>query len=240
MEAHAAARLIGAPPGYVGHGEGGQLTEAVRRRPYSVVLFDEIEKAHPDVQNLLLQILEEGQLTDSEGRKTGFCHCIVLLTSNLGARHLCGQAGALGFAAGQAAQITRQKELALEEAKHFFRPELLGRMDEAVVFSPLEGAALEQITEQLLDELEQRAGRSGYRLSHTRELTQELARRGRSAYGARELRRQVSRAVEQALADSIASGQAQPGSNYTACVQQGQVCLLPGQPQADTPQPVQV
>ena len=92
MEAHAAARLIGAPPGYVGHGEGGQLTEAVRRRPYSVVLFDEIEEADPDVQNLLLQILEEGQLTDSEGRKTGFCHCIVLLTSNLGARHLCGQA----------------------------------------------------------------------------------------------------------------------------------------------------
>ena len=240
MEAHAAAKLIGAPPGYVGHGEGGQLTEAVRRRPYSVVLFDEIEKAHPDVQNLLLQILEEGQLTDSEGRKTGFSHCIVLLTSNLGARHLCGQSEALGFAAGQAAQLARRKELALEEAKRFFRPELLGRLDEAVVFSPLEGPALEQITEQLLGELEQRANRSGYRLCHTHELTRELARRGKSAYGARELRRQVSRAVEQALADSIASGQAQPGQSFTACVQQGQVCLLPGQPEAGAPQPVQV
>ena len=240
MEAHAAAKLIGAPPGYVGHGEGGQLTEAVRRRPYSVVLFDEIEKAHPDVQNLLLQILEEGQLTDSEGRKTGFSHCIVLLTSNLGARHLCGQSEALGFAAGQAAQLARRKELALEEAKRFFRPELLGRLDEAVVFSPLEGPALEQITEQLLDELEQRAGRSGYQLRHTHELTRELARRGKSAYGARELRRQVSRAVEQALADSIASGQAQPGQSFTACLQQGQVCLLPGQPEAGAPQPVQV
>lgn len=225
MESHATAKLIGAPPGYVGHEDGGLLTEAVRRRPYSVVLFDEIEKAHPDAQNLLLQILEDGQLTDSMGRKTSFRNTIVLLTSNLGARHLCGQNSTVGFQSGDEAKQARQKELALEEAKRYFRPELLGRMDETVVFGSLGQADLEIITEQLLLELEQRARRRGYELQHTEEVTKELARRGSSAYGARELRRQVSRAVEQALADSIAKGEAEFGQRFTACMQDNQVVL---------------
>lgn len=225
MEAHATAKLIGAPPGYVGHGDGGLLTEAVRRRPYAVVLFDEIEKAHPDAQNLLLQILEDGQLTDSMGNKTNFRNTIVLLTSNLGARYLCGQHNSVGFQSGDEAKQAHQKELALEEAKRYFRPELLGRMDETVVFSSLAQADLECITEQLLLELEQRAKRRGYELTHTPEVTKELARRGNMAYGARELRRQVSRAVEQALADSIANGQAQFGQSFTACIQDNQVIL---------------
>lgn len=225
MEAHATAKLIGAPPGYVGHEQGGLLTEAVRRRPYAVLLFDEVEKAHPDAQNLLLQILEDGQLTDSLGRKANFCNTIVLLTSNLGARHLCGQNNTVGFQADDEAKIARQKELALEEAKRYFRPELMGRMDEVVVFSPLAGKDLEQITEQLLRELEQRAAHCGYRLRHTPEVTTELAHRGNPTYGARELRRQVSRAVEQALADRIAAGQAKSGESFVACLEQGEVVL---------------
>src|SRR5699024_8995304 len=115
------ARLLGAPPGYLGHDEGGQLTEAVRRRPYSVVLFDEIEKAHPDIQNILLQLLEDGCLTDAAGRKADFTNTIVLLTANLGARFLAGQAAPLGFAAGQEAVFEKQAQQAIAEAKSFFR-----------------------------------------------------------------------------------------------------------------------
>ena len=228
MEAHAAAKLIGAPPGYVGHGEGGLLTEAVRRRPYAVVLFDEIEKAHPDVQNLLLQILEDGQLTDSMGRKANFCNTIVLLTSNLGAKYLSGQGGLVGFGGGEAAVAEHQRQQALGEAKRYFRPELLGRMDEVVVFSALSEPDMARIAEQMLGELEQRAQKNGYQLRHSPELPAALAKKKRQAYGARELRRQVSRAVEQALADSIASGSARPGQSFTACVREGQVVLESG------------
>ena len=137
QEAHTVARLLGAPPGYLGHDEGGQLTEAVRRRPYSVVLFDEIEKAHPDIQNILLQLLEDGCLTDAAGRKADFTNTIVLLTANLGARFLAGQAAPLGFAAGQEAVFEKQAQQAIAEAKSFFRPELLGRLDDMIVFRPL-------------------------------------------------------------------------------------------------------
>ena len=180
QEQHTAARLLGAPPGYLGHEEGGQLTEAVRRRPYSVVLFDEIEKAHPDIQNILLQILEDGQLTDAMGRKADFRNTIVLLTSNLGARFLAGQSAPLGCAAGAEAVFEKQSAQAVEEAKKWFRPEL--------------GAA--------------------------------LAARAQSAYGARELRRQVDRAVEQALANQIAAGTASVGQHWTAdCTADGTIIL---------------
>src|SRR5699024_7571254 len=136
MEQHTVARLLGSPPGYVGHEEGGQLTEAVRRRPYSIVLFDEIEKAHSDIQNILLQILEDGCLTDAQGRRADFSNTIILMTSNLGARCLAGQAGLLGFgAAGQDA--ARRGRAALQEAREFFRPELMGRLDDVVLFDPL-------------------------------------------------------------------------------------------------------
>ena len=227
MEAHAVSRLIGAPPGYMGHEEGGQLTEAVRRRPYSVILFDEVEKAHGDVQNILLQILEDGCLTDSLGRKADFSNAIILLTSNLGARFLAGQGGTVGFGTGKTAEFEQQKQQALAEAKNFFRPELLGRMDEVVVFHPLEEKDLAAIAERLLRELEERAQKNGYALHHSKDLPLALAAKARSPYGARELRRQVSRAVEQAFADKIASGEARPGSAFTAVVRQGQVVLQP-------------
>ena len=217
MERHTVARLLGAPPGYVGHDEGGQLTEAVRRRPYSVVLFDEIEKAHSDIQNLLLQILEDGNLTDSQGRRADFSNTIILLTSNLGARCLSGQTSPLGFGAA-AAETQRRGQQAIQEAKEFFRPELMGRLDETVLFDPLGPEQLARIADRLLVELEQRAARQGYTLHHTPAAAKMLAGDKVPPYGARELRRTVSRAVEQALADRIAAGTAHPGTVYTADV----------------------
>ena len=217
MERHTVARLLGAPPGYVGHDEGGQLTEAVRRRPYSVVLFDEIEKAHSDIQNLLLQILEDGNLTDSQGRRADFSNTIILLTSNLGARCLSGQTSPLGFGAA-AAETRRRGQQAIQEAKEFFRPELMGRLDETVLFDPLGPEQLAGIADRLLVELEQRAARQGYTLHHTPAAAKVLAGDKVPPYGARELRRTVSRAVEQALADRIAAGTAHPGTGYTADV----------------------
>lgn len=234
QEQHTVARLLGAPPGYVGHDEGGQLTEAVRRRPYSVVLFDEIEKAHPEIQTLLLQLLEEGQLTDAMGRKADFRNTIVLLTANLGARFLAGQSAPLGFAASEETAFDRQAAQAVEEAKHWLRPELVGRLDEMIVFRPLGEQSLCAIAERLLDQLEQRAAHSGLTLHHTDRVGPALAARARSAYGARELRRQVDRAVEQALADRIAAGDAPDGGRWLAdCTENGKITL-----QAESPVPV--
>lgn len=234
QEQHTVARLLGAPPGYVGHDEGGQLTEAVRRRPYSVVLFDEIEKAHPEIQTLLLQLLEEGQLTDAMGRKADFRNTIVLLTANLGARFLAGQSAPLGFAASEETAFDRQAAQAVEEAKRWLRPELVGRLDEMIVFRPLGEQSLCAIAERLLDQLEQRAAHSGLTLHHTDRVGPALAARARSAYGARELRRQVDRAVEQALADRIAAGDAPDGGRWLAdCTENGEITL-----QAESPAPV--
>lgn len=234
QEQHTVARLLGAPPGYVGHDEGGQLTEAVRRRPYSVVLFDEIEKAHPEIQTLLLQLLEEGQLTDAMGRKADFRNTIVLLTANLGARFLAGQSAPLGFAASEETAFDRQAAQAVEEAKRWLRPELVGRLDEMIVFRPLGEQSLCAIAERLLDQLEQRAAHSGLTLHHTDRVGPALAARARSAYGARELRRQVDRAVEQALADRIAAGDASDGGRWLAdCTENGEITL-----QAESPVPV--
>lgn len=231
QEQHTVARLLGAPPGYVGHDEGGQLTEAVRRRPYSVVLFDEIEKAHPEIQTLLLQLLEEGQLTDAMGRKADFRNTIVLLTANLGARFLAGQSAPLGFAASEETAFDRQAAQAVEEAKRWLRPELVGRLDEMIVFRPLGEQSLCAIAERLLDQLEQRAAHSGLTLHHTDRVGPALAARARSAYGVRELRRQVDRAVEQALADRIAAGDAPDGGRWLAdCTENGEITL-----QAESP-----
>ena len=215
MEKHTVSRLIGAPPGYVGYDEGGQLTEAVRRRPYSVILLDEIEKAHGDVFNVLLQILEDGTLTDAQGRKADFSNTIILLTSNLGARCLAGQASPLGFGAA-AEETARRGKKALQEAKDYFRPELMGRLDDVVLFDPLGPAQLAAIADRLLCELEERAARQGYTLRHTPAAAAALAGDTVPAYGARELRRKVSRAVEQALADRIAAGTARPGVLFVA------------------------
>ncbi len=230
MEKHTVARLLGAPPGYVGYGEGGQLTERVRRRPYSVVLFDEIEKAHPDVANLLLQILEDGALTDSEGRKVDFSHTLVILTSNLGARFLAGRRTALGFGGGGVNAAARAE--ALREAKEHFSPELIGRLDELIVFEPLSGESVAAIAETLLRELEQRAVRLGVCLAHTDAAVQLLAREGYdAASGARSLRRTVTRRVEQCLAEQLLAAPQESGLSFVLDAPDGALALTRQMPQ---------
>ena len=205
MEKHAVSRLIGSPPGYVGHEEGGQLTEAVRRRPYSVVLLDEIEKAHPDLFNILLQVLEEGQLTDSRGRRVDFRHTILIMTSNVGGRRMAGQ-GHLGFA-----PITEDtaslRAAAMGELRQLFRPEFLNRVDEIVVFHPLEKEQVEAIAQRMLERLCKRLQSFGYKVEVDPHLAKQIAAVGLdSANGARPLRRAMQTMVEDPLAEKMLCG----------------------------------
>jgi ATP-dependent Clp protease ATP-binding subunit ClpC len=213
MEKFTASRLIGSPPGYVGYEEGGQLSEAVRRRPYSVVLFDEIEKAHPDVMNLLLQILEEGTVTDSLGRKIDFRNTIIILTSNVGASTIKRQTS-LGFGAMNEdnADFEGMKEKILEESKRYFKPEFLNRLDDLVVFHMLEKKDLNQIVDLEVSKLTKRLREKNISLTLAQEARDLLAEKGFDpAYGARPMRRAVERYLEDPLAESLLRGDVKAG-----------------------------
>ena len=215
MEKFTASRLIGSPPGYVGYEEGGQLSEAVRRRPYSVVLFDEVEKAHPDVMNLLLQILEEGTVTDSLGRKIDFRNTIIIMTSNVGASSIKRQT-ALGFGAMSEDQADHEgmKEKILEESKRYFKPEFLNRLDDLVVFHMLEKADLNQIVDLEVSKLVKRLAEKEVALTLSQEARDFLSEKGFDpAYGARPMRRAVERFLEDPLAESLLRGDVKPGDS---------------------------
>ncbi|MEO7100560.1 MAG: ATP-dependent Clp protease ATP-binding subunit [Luteolibacter sp.] len=215
MEKFTASRLIGSPPGYVGYEEGGQLSEAVRRRPYSVVLFDEVEKAHPDVMNLLLQILEEGTVTDSLGRKIDFRNTIIIMTSNVGASSIKRQT-TLGFGAmsEDQADFEGMKEKILAESKHYFKPEFLNRLDDLVVFHMLEKTDLNQIVDLEVSKLVKRLRDKDITLTLTTEARDLLAIKGFDpAYGARPMRRAVERFLEDPLAESLLRGDVKPGDS---------------------------
>ena len=202
MEKHSVSKLIGSPPGYVGFEEAGQLTEKVRRKPYSVVLFDEIEKAHPDVFDLLLQVLEDGTLTDSQGRKTDFRNAVIIMTSNVGAKKLTEQT-ALGFNAA-AAEDERIKREILSELRKTFRPEFLNRVDETVVFKKLTKDQVETVTSLLLDRLSDRAKKLGIDLTFDKSALEEIAKKGfDDRYGARPIRRAIQTEIEDTLTDLI-------------------------------------
>lgn len=216
MEKHTTARLIGAPPGYVGYDEGGQLTDAIRRKPYSVVLLDEMEKAHPDVFNLLLQIMEDGRLTDSKGRTVDFRNAVIIMTSNAGAQQLASSKP-LGFAASEAAAVKGRKEQVLAEIKHVFRPEFLNRVDEILVFDALGRKELEQIAANLLRELNTRMAANGLSIElapSARELL--LAEGSDSKYGARPLRRALRKLVEDPVSDLYLAGKFAVGDKLIA------------------------
>jgi ATP-dependent Clp protease ATP-binding subunit ClpC len=200
MEKHSISRLVGAPPGYIGHEDGGQLSEAVRRRPYSLVLFDEIEKAHPDAANLLLQILEEGRLTDGQGRKVDFRNCLVILTSNAGSRGE-GKGGTLGFVTGSADGGERARMT--EEAREYFRPELLNRLDDTVVFNRLGGAELAKIAGLEVRVLEKRLAAKGITVEIEPEAMAFLSGQGGGGGGARPIRRAIERYLEDPLAEML-------------------------------------
>lgn len=233
MERYSVSKLIGSPPGYVGYDEGGQLTEAVRRKPYSVVLFDEIEKAHPDVFNLLLQILEDGRLSDTKGRVVDFKNTLIVLTSNLGARAIEKGGGGLGFEFDtdrEDAQYNRIRNLVNEELKQFFRPEFLNRLDDIIVFQQLKRDEVQQIAEILLKEVETRLADRKVTLEMTDRFKERVVVDGFDpAYGARPLRRAISRLLEDALAEALLSGRIDDGDTATVDLDEdGNVTIVPG------------
>jgi ATP-dependent Clp protease ATP-binding subunit ClpC len=232
MERHTVSKLIGSPPGYVGYNEGGQLTEAVRRRPYTVVLFDEIEKAHPDIFNMLLQILEDGRLTDAKGRTVDFKNTLIILTSNIGSKVIEKGGGGLGFefAEDQAeSQYHRIRSLVNEELKNYFRPEFLNRLDEIIVFRQLTKDEVKEIADILLTEVFKRLTEQEITLEVTEKFKERLVEEGYNpAYGARPLRRAIMRLLEDVLAEEILSGRVGEGDTASVDVdEEGKVKIIP-------------
>ena len=231
MEKHTVSRLVGSPPGYVGHEEGGQLTEKVRRKPYSVVLFDEIEKAHEDVWNILLQILEDGIVTDSQGRRVDFKNTIIVMTSNVGARNITAADKPLGFdgretEADEKARFDRIKQAVMEELRRTFKPEFLNRIDETIVFRQLTEEDIRRIAQRMLEITGKRMAQQGITLLADDEAVTALAKDGFDPqYGARPLRRAIQNEVEDAVAEQMLEGKLQSGDTAHICLQDGKVTI---------------
>lgn len=242
MERHTVSKLIGSPPGYVGYNEGGQLTEAVRRRPYTVVLFDEIEKAHPDVFNMLLQILEDGRLTDAKGRTVDFKNTLLIMTSNIGSKVIEKGGGGLGFdftsENEEESQYNRIRSLVNEELKQYFRPEFLNRVDEIIVFRQLKKDEVKEIADIMLNEVFGRLREQGIVLEVTEKFKDRLVEEGYNpSYGARPLRRAIMRLLEDSLAEEILSGRINDGDTAVVDVDEGgQVVVRPGEKRELLPQ----
>lgn len=221
MEKHTVSKLIGSPPGYVGFEEGGQLTEKIRRKPYSVVLFDEIEKAHPDVFNMLLQILEDGVLTDSRGRKVSFKNAIIIMTSNVGASKITGNNASLGF--GENSDENKNiEELVMEDLKRTFKPEFLNRIDEIIVFNRLKKEDIQEIAKRMLKSLDKRLAEMDIELSFTDDAISAIADAGfDDVYGARPLRRAIQQKIEDPLSERILEKKVVPGGTYVADFKDG-------------------
>ncbi len=228
MEKHTVSRLIGSPPGYVGYDEGGQLTEKVRRHPYSVILFDEIEKAHPDVFNVLLQILDEGTVTDAQGRKIDFKNTVIILTSNIGARLITDTDRHLGFndAGGEEKTYEKIKESVLGELKKAFRPEFLNRLDDIIVFHRLSEDNVKKIAELRLEGLKKRLKENGIEAEFTKETVEFIAKEGFDpVYGARPLKRAIQSKIEDVLAESMLESGIGEGSKITVDFKDGKITV---------------
>ena len=226
MEKHTVSRMVGSPPGYVGYEEGGQLTEAVRRKPYSVVLFDEIEKAHPDVFNMLLQILEDGRLTDNMGRVVSFKNCVIVMTSNAGAQS--AQRTSLGFGAGMADAMDyeRMRERVLTDIKNVFRPEFLNRVDEIIVFHKLEQQDIEKIAALMLDQVAKRLKERDIDLQYDEAVVAHLAQAGFDPqFGARPLRRVIQRTIEDSLSEKLIAGEIHLGGAVRMTMRDGEIAF---------------
>nr|YP_009511750.1 Clp protease ATP binding subunit [Melanthalia intermedia]AXI97627.1 Clp protease ATP binding subunit [Melanthalia intermedia] len=234
MERHTVSKLIGSPPGYVGYSEGGYLTEAVRKRPYTVILFDEIEKAHPDIFNLLLQILEDGRLTDAKGRTIDFKNTLLIMTSNIGSKVIEKGGGGLGFELGESqveSQYNRIRSLVNEELKQYFRPEFLNRLDEIIVFRQLTKDEVREIANIMLQEVFDRIKQQEISLEVTERFKNRLVDEGYNpSYGARPLRRAVMRLLEDSLAEEVLSGRIKAGDSAVVDVtDEGNVTVLLGE-----------
>jgi ATP-dependent Clp protease ATP-binding subunit ClpB len=220
MEKHAVSRLVGSPPGYIGYDEGGQLTEAVRRKPYSVLLLDEIEKAHPDVFNILLQILEDGRLTDAQGRTVDFRNTVVIMTSNIGSQYLLDGVTPEGEIKPDA------REAVMGELRRHFRPEFLNRVDDIVLFKPLTLAEIETIVELMVGDLRTRLAERQMRLELTEEARRFIAGQGFDpVYGARPLRRFIAREVETRIGRALLTGDILDGATIRVDATDGQLVV---------------
>ena len=239
MEKHTVSRLVGSPPGYVGHEEGGQLTEKVRRKPYSVVLFDEIEKAHPDVWNILLQILEDGIVTDSQGRRVDFKNTIIVMTSNVGAKNITAAETPLGFHGGdKTKRYERIRQAVMDDLKKTFRPEFLNRIDEIIVFRQLTQENIREIASRMLQVTGRRMAEQGITLDVDDDALTELARDGFDPqYGARPLRRSIQNLVEDAVAEQMLEGRLRSGGTAHVRLKDGKVVIESESAPADAPQP---
>ena len=228
MEKYAASRLVGSPPGYVGFDEGGELTEKIRRKPYSVVLFDEIEKAHPDVFNMMLQVLEDGILTDSQGRRVSFRNAVIIMTSNVGAR-LITEKKNLGFMTGPSAQDDASiKSDVMNELRKTFKPEFLNRVDDIIVFHRLSETDIAEIAGKILDQLVLRVRELGIEISFTPAAVEKVSKTGFDpVYGARPLRRAIQSEIEDRLAEQILSGQVKASDRVQCDVQNDEFVFLP-------------
>ena len=214
MERHSVSKLIGSPPGYVGYDEGGRLTEKIRRRPYSVVLFDEIEKAHEDISNLLLQLLDDGALTDSQGRRVDFRNCVIIMTSNVGATE-AKNGYSLGFAS--AGREEKSAEKMLSALKERFKPEFLNRVDEVILFNTLTVGNIETIAESMLKKLEKRASAIGLELTFDESVAKGIAEKSYdTGYGARPLRRAITADIENVISENFLSGKLKKGEKIYA------------------------
>ncbi|WP_217166128.1 ATP-dependent Clp protease ATP-binding subunit [Streptomyces sp. AC512_CC834] len=236
QERHTVSRLVGAPPGYVGHEEAGQLTEVVRRHPYSLLLLDEVEKAHPDVFNILLQVLDDGRLTDSQGRTVDFTNTVVVMTSNLGSDVITRRGAGIGFGAGGAeADEEARREQVLRPLREHFRPEFLNRVDEIVVFRQLSGEQLRQITSLLLEQTRRMVHAQGITVDFTDAAVDWIAERGyQPEYGARPLRRTIQREVDNELSRLLLDGRIAEGGRVTVDVEDGRLRFrTPQQPVAE-------
>ena len=212
------SKIIGSPPGYVGYSEGGYLTEAVRKRPYTVILFDEIEKAHPDIFNLLLQILEDGRLTDAKGRLVDFKNTLLIMTSNIGSKIIEKGGGSLGFElsadTATESQYSKIKVLVNEELKQYFRPEFLNRLDEIIVFRQLSKDEIKKIVNLMLNDVFERIQQKEITIAVTERFKSKLIEEGYNpSYGARPLRRAVMRLLEDYLAEEVLSGKIKAGDS---------------------------
>jgi len=237
MEKHTVSRMVGSPPGYVGFDEGGQLTELVRRKPYSVILFDEIEKAHPDVFNVLLQILEEGRLTDAQGRKIDFKNAIIIMTSNVGARDIAKGKTSLGFGtSGTELDHEAIKGRVTGELKKLFRPELLNRVDEVIVFHELTGDEISSIVDLMVADLRTHLFAHGMGVKLTSEAREVLAKEGFDPQsGARPLRRAIQRLVEDPLSEEMLAGQWGPGDVVELTAVDGKIVFEHGKGAPEPP-----
>ncbi|NLL15756.1 MAG: ATP-dependent Clp protease ATP-binding subunit [Clostridiales bacterium] len=233
MEKHTVSRLVGSPPGYVGYDEGGQLTEKIRRRPYSVVLFDEIEKAHPDVFNMLLQILDDGILTDAQGRTVSFKNAVIIMTSNVGARLITDKKGGLGFMASSSISEEKIKESVLGELKNTFRPEFLNRVDDIIVFSRLTKENIQEIAGKMLDKVKGMAAELGIKITFSPEVIADIADAGYDeVYGARPLKRAIQTKIEDKLSELMLEGKVKSGQEYVCRLVDGEYVYESDKPSA--------